>query len=103
MRRSSRKMRSLALALTLATLTGLGSVVAAADPPCTKEEGTVQVVRGPAGQKKFILKKGIVIRGVRQKPNAFYVLERSRVRYDRTERQEPLVLRILAPLGHSPF
>ncbi len=70
-----------------------------------KEEETpkVQVERGAGGKKVYVIKTGFVIEGRIQKPNAFYVLQRSQINYDWAALKQDFVPKILDSVRKSPF
>ena len=63
----------------------------------------VQVERGAGGKKVYVIKTGFVIEGRIQKPNAFYVLQRSQINYDWAALKQEFVPRILEAVRKSPF
>ena len=92
-----------AIALTAA----LGVAPARAQEEAKKEEPAdspkVQVERGAGGKKVYVIKTGFVIEGRIQKPNAFYVLQRSQINYDWAALKQEFVPRILDAVRKSPF
>jgi hypothetical protein len=70
-----------------------------APPPAPK----VKVERAAGGQKVFRITEGIVVEGRLQKPNAFYVLQRSSIDYDWETLNQGFLPRILQATGQSPF
>ena len=64
---------------------------------------TVKVSRGAGGQKVYRITEGIVIEGKIQKPEAFYVLQRSTINYDWETLKQDFVPKILESVKHSPF
>lgn len=63
----------------------------------------VKVERGAGGKKVYVIKTGFVIEGRIQKPNAFYVLQRSQINYDWAALKQAFVPRILDSVRKSPF
>src|SRR5947209_1931140 len=63
----------------------------------------VKVERSATGQKVFRITEGIVVEGRLQKPNAFYVLQRSSIDYDWETLNQGFLPRILQATGQSPF
>jgi len=64
---------------------------------------SVKVTRGAGGQKVYRITEGIVIEGKIQKPEAFYVLQRSTINYDWETLKQDFVPKILDSVTHSPF
>jgi hypothetical protein len=67
------------------------------------EAPKVKVERGRGGKKVYRITQGFVIEGRIQKPNAFYVLQRSQINYDWTRLKQKFVPRILDAVRKSPF
>jgi hypothetical protein len=63
----------------------------------------VKVERGRGGKKIYRITQGFVIEGRIQKPNAFYVLQRSQINYDWAAMKKKFVPRILDAVRKSPF
>lgn len=63
----------------------------------------VTVQRSAGGRKVFRIETGFVIEGRIQKPNAFYVLQRSQINYDWSRLSQDFAPRILESVRHSPF
>jgi hypothetical protein len=63
----------------------------------------VSVERTASGQKLFRINEGLVVEGQRQKPNAFYVLERANTPYDWEALDESFLTRILKAAERPPF
>jgi hypothetical protein len=63
----------------------------------------VKVERSASGQKIFRITEGIVVEGKIQKPNAFYVLQRSSMDYDWESLKQDFLPKILQATGHHPF
>lgn len=63
----------------------------------------VKVERSASGQKIFRITEGIVVEGKIQKPNAFYVLQRSSIDYDWESLKQDFLPRILKAAEQQPF
>jgi hypothetical protein len=68
-----------------------------------EESPKVKVERGAGGKKVYVIKTGFVIEGRIQKPNAFYVLQRSQINYDWAALKQDFVPKILDSVRKSPF
>jgi hypothetical protein len=68
-----------------------------------KDAPKVKVERGRGGKKVYKITQGFVIEGRIQKPNAFYVLQRSQINYDWAALKQKFVPRILEAVRKSPF
>jgi hypothetical protein len=68
-----------------------------------EEAPKVKVERGAGGRKIFRITTGFVIEGRIQKPNAFYVLQRSQINYDWAKLKKDFTPRILESVESSPF
>lgn len=79
----------------------------AADKPATTAEApppsAIQVERTSGGQRLFRITEGLVVEGQRQKPNAFYVLQRASAPYDWEALEESFLPRILKAAEKPPF
>jgi hypothetical protein len=91
---------SLALAPALS-----GGAARAEDPPAADANAApkVKVERSASGQKIFRITEGIVVEGRVQKPNAFYVLQRSSIDYDWETLKQDFLPRILDATSKNPF
>ena len=67
------------------------------------EAPKVKVERGAGGKKIYRITQGFIIEGRIQKPNAFYVLQRSQINYDWTVLKQKFVPRIMDAVRKSPF
>lgn len=76
---------------------------AATDDEKKNESPGIKVQRGAGGKKVYVIKTGFVIEGRIQKPNAFYVLQRSQINYNWSQLKQNFVPRILDTLRKSPF
>ena len=63
----------------------------------------VKVERTASGQKIFRITEGIVVEGKIQKPNAFYVLQRSSIDYDWESLKQDFLPKILQAASRHPF
>ena len=84
-------------------IVGIGLLAAAG---AFAEESTapkVKVERSASGQKIFRITEGIVVEGRIQKPNAFYVLQRSSIDYDWETLKQDFLPRILDAASKNPF
>ena len=63
----------------------------------------VKVERSASGQKIFRITEGIVVEGKIQKPNAFYVLQRSSIDYDWEGLKQDFLPKILKATTQHPF
>ncbi len=68
-----------------------------------EEAPKVKVERGAGGKKVYVIKTGFIIEGRIQKPNAFYVLQRSQINYDWAALKQDFVPKILDSVRKSPF
>lgn len=75
---------------------------AAADDKPKDAEPKVEVERR-GGKKVFRITTTFVIEGRIQKPNAFYVLQRSQINYDWAQLKQDFVPRIVHSVSRSPF
>ena len=73
----------------------------AADAPAQAPK--VKVERTASGAKIFRITEGIVVEGRIQKPNAFYVLQRSSIDYDFESLKQDFLPRILDAAAKTPF
>jgi hypothetical protein len=89
--------------LLLASLVALPSVALAQDAPPPEAAPKVKVERSSTGQKIFRITEGIVVEGRIQKPNAFYVLQRSTMDYDWESLKQDFLPKILQATGRHPF
>jgi hypothetical protein len=65
--------------------------------------GNILVEKTNSGQKLFRITEGLVVEGQRQKPNAFYVLQRASTPYDWETLEENFLPRILKAAAKPPF
>jgi hypothetical protein len=77
---------------------------AAATPPAGNQgDPQVKVERGKGGKKIYRITTDISIEGKIQKPEAFYVLQKSSINYDWQELKQDFVPRILDSVSKTPF
>ena len=74
-----------------------------AGTPAATAAPKVKVERSASGQKIFRITEGIVVEGKIQKPNAFYVLQRSSMDYDWESLKQDFLPKILQAASHHPF
>lgn len=63
----------------------------------------VEVVRGPNGRKKIIIKTPLELFAIIQRPNAFYILERTPLKTGVTPLDRGFTNKILDSVRKSPF
>ena len=88
--------------VTIAALLMLSTAVVAQEA-ATSAAPKVKVERSASGQKIFRITEGIVVEGKIQKPNAFYVLQRSSMDYDWESLKQDFLPKILQAASHHPF
>jgi hypothetical protein len=71
--------------------------------PAAANSGNILVEKTNSGQKLFRITEGLVVEGQRQKPNAFYVLQRASTPYDWDTLEENFLPRILKAAEKPPF
>ena len=79
------------------------SSVATAQEQAAPAAPKVKVERSASGQKIFRITEGIVVEGKIQKPNAFYVLQRSSMDYDWESLKQDFLPKILQAASRHPF
>jgi hypothetical protein len=87
-----------------------GAPIAAAKPEseagaadADKDVAKVKIERGAGGKKVYKIEGEIVIEGKIQKPEAFYVLQKSSINYDWHELKQEFVPKILDSVTKAPF
>jgi len=90
-------------ALLVAAMLSFSSLAAAQDQGAQSAAPKVKVERSASGQKIFRITEGIVVEGKIQKPNAFYVLQRSQMDYDWESLKQDFLPKILQAASHHPF
>jgi hypothetical protein len=93
------RVTTFALGVALVTLAQAAGAQEGAPAAAPK----VKVERSASGQKIFRITEGIVVEGKIQKPNAFYVLQRSSMDYDWESLKQDFLPKILEATGHHPF
>jgi hypothetical protein len=68
-----------------------------------KDQPKVKIERGAGGKKVYKIEGEIVIEGKIQKPEAFYVLQKSGINYDWHELKQEFVPKILDSVTKAPF
>jgi hypothetical protein len=81
----------------------LSTVAVAQEEPSATAAPKVKVERSASGQKIFRITEGIVVEGKIQKPNAFYVLQRSSMDYDWESLKQDFLPKILQAASRHPF
>ena len=82
---------------------GVAAAQDASNDPAAGSAPKVKVERSASGQKVFRITEGIVVEGRIQKPNAFYVLQRSSMDYDWESLKQDFLPKILDATGKHPF
>jgi hypothetical protein len=75
----------------------------AGEADADKEQTKVKIERGAGGKKVYKIEGEIVIEGKIQKPEAFYVLQKSSINYDWHELKQEFVPKILDSVTKAPF
>ena len=92
--------------LALCVVANLGMVALLVGPARAEDDTAapkVKVERTASGQKVFRITEGIVVEGHVQKPNAFYVLQRSSIDYDWETLKQDFLPKIVDAASRSPF
>jgi hypothetical protein len=76
---------------------------AASAADADNDKTKVKVERGAGGKKVYKIEGEIVIEGKIQKPEAFYVLQKSGINYDWHELKQEFVPKILDSVTKAPF
>jgi len=92
-----RRVAIVASMLLFSTLAG------AQEPAAGTAAPKVKVERSASGQKIFRITEGIVVEGKIQKPNAFYVLQRSSMDYDWESLKQDFLPNIMQAASRHPF
>jgi hypothetical protein len=83
--------------------TGPVSGVAPAAAPTQGGDAAVKVERGAGGKKIYKITTEIRIEGKIQKPEAFYVLQKSSINYEWQELKQEFLPKILDSVSKAPF
>jgi len=94
--------RTIVAAMMALSSLALPSLAAAQDQPAAAPP-KVKVERSASGQKIFRITEGIVVEGKIQKPNAFYVLQRSSMDYDWESLKQDFLPKIMQAASRHPF
>lgn len=79
------------------------SGTAPAAAPTQGGDANVKVERGAGGKKIYKITTEIRIEGKIQKPEAFYVLQKSSINYEWTELKQEFLPKILESVSKAPF
>ena len=90
---------SMVITMGLSTMALAQEAAPSGDAPPPK----VKIERSASGQKIFRITEGIVVEGKIQKPNAFYVLQRSSMDYDWESLKQDFLPKILQAASQHPF
>ncbi len=71
--------------------------------PTPADDPGVKVERGAGGKKIYKITTEIKIEGKIQKPEAFYVLQKSSINYEWTELKQEFLPKILDSVSKAPF
>lgn len=94
----------LALTLGAATLAHARNQGTETPAPAAEDQApAVKVERGAGGKKVYRIQEEIRIEGKIQKPEAFYVLQKSSINYDWQELKQQFIPRILDSVKKTPF
>ncbi|HXU82376.1 MAG TPA: hypothetical protein VN914_13330 [Polyangia bacterium] len=83
--------------------TAPASGTAQAAAPSQGGDANVKVERGAGGKKIYKITTEIRIEGKIQKPEAFYVLQKSSINYEWTELKQEFLPKILESVQKAPF
>jgi hypothetical protein len=67
------------------------------------QPAAVKIERGAGGKKIYKIETAIKIEGKIQKPEAFYVLQKSSINYEWTELKQQFLPKILDSVSKAPF
>lgn len=103
------KVTALAFGLLAATAPVLAwaqkkkGATAAAPEAAASDAPKVKVERGAGGRKVYRITDEIKIEGKIQKPEAFYVLQKSSINYEWTQLKQDFLPKILDSVAKAPF
>ena len=83
-----------------------GAPVSGTAPAAAPTQGgdtNVKVERGAGGKKIYKITSEIIIEGKIQKPEAFYVLQKSSINYDWQELKQDFLPKIVESVSRAPF
>jgi hypothetical protein len=80
-----------------------GAAAGQAAPAEGAQPAAVKVERGAGGKKIYRITQAIQIEGKIQKPEAFYVLQKSGINYDWQELKQDFIPKILDSVSKAPF
>ena len=80
-----------------------GAAAPAAPAPDGAQGPQVKVERGAGGKKVYRITEAIRIEGKIQKPEAFYVLQKSSINYDWLDLKQDFIPKILDSVSKAPF
>jgi hypothetical protein len=95
--RSSARVALLALGLLALPVRAQDAAPATAPAPKVSKEARTK------GGRKVIKLEAITIEGRIQKPQAFYILQRSNLNFDELNRTESFLNKVLKSVEHDPF
>lgn len=75
----------------------------AAGAPAAEQTPGVKVERGAGGKKVYRITEALKIEGKIQKPEAFYVLQKSSINYEWLELKQDFLPKILDSVQKAPF
>jgi hypothetical protein len=75
----------------------------AAAPAGKAEDPKVTVERGAGGRKVYRITEAMQIEGKIQKPEAFYVLQKSSINYDWQDLKQDFIPKIVESVAQAPF
>ena len=96
---------ALSLAMALSMSVSLAGSAGAQEEPAGDGNPSpkVKVERTATGQKVFRITEGFVVEGRIQKPNAFYILNRSNLGYEVMDLRRSFLPDLVRTVQHDPF